>query len=147
MERRTPDALVACREAVRCFRERGFRTVNEQYDAQSFGDVLIDLASPKFDLRFTRDRGQYFISLRHPNDEEWFDEHAVLTLIGASDDADALVQDKWASPQAVASAIERHFEAIAAAFSEEQYEQTKERLRHIEQQRAARRFGWNAPPN
>ena len=115
-ENPTPEALVASRTALQRLRESGFRTQREEYDARAFGNIVIDLASKDLEIRFTRDRGQYFISVRKVGETEWFNEHTILFAIGAANVAEALVREKWASPDAVALAVFDHLSTIRQAF-------------------------------
>jgi hypothetical protein len=141
----TPLALAAARAAVDQLRQRGFRPVEEQYDPNNLGNVLLELASPELHLRFTRDRGQHFIDIRHSNEQEWFNEHTVLVLLGAKSEAEALVHSKWASAEDVAAAIDRHLDEIITAFNDRNYQQTRAQLHRIERERAAKQFGYHAP--
>jgi hypothetical protein len=145
-ENRDPESLVASRTALRRLRESGFQTQREEYDAQAFGNIVIDLASADLEIRFTRDRGQYFISVRKVGETEWFNEHTVLSAIGAATVADALVKEKWASPDAVAAAVYDHLATIRRAFSGSEYSATKATLNAIERESAFRRFG-DVTPN
>ena len=145
--RTEPEALTECRDALRPFLDRGFREAAEKYDAQHFGNVLIDLESQDLRLRLTRDRGQYFIDISTPAENEWFDTHTVLTFLGASAEADALADAGWPSPHRVAELVNNYFESIVAAFDEQRYAKTTEALHAIERQRAKDRFGYEAPPN
>ena len=93
------------------------------------------------------DRGQYFVELRNLADEEWFDEHTVLTFLGAHEAAEELIHQKRKSAEGAVAAVDQHFAAIAAAFSDERYAKTKEGLHLIARDYAERLFGYHAPPN
>jgi hypothetical protein len=144
-EDHTPQALVASRAALRQLIEAGFRMYREQFDAETFGNIVIDLASADLEIQFTRDRGQYFISLRKVGEPEWFSEHTVLSAIGAAALADALVKEKWASPYTVAAAVYDHLDTIRQAFGTSEYSATKALLNGIERHSAFQRFGYATP--
>ncbi len=147
MQGTTPELLTISRRAIRRLLVHGFRTISEQYADYNLGNICIDLESPQLGLRFTSDRGQYFVEVRNLADDEWFDEHTVLTFLGAQESAQELIQQERKSAEGAVSAVEQHFAAIAAAFSDERYPKTKEGLRLIERDRAESLFGYHAPPN
>jgi len=147
MQATTPELLAISRRAVRPLLDHGFRTVSELYADYNLGNICIELESSQLGLRFTSDRGQYFVEVRNLADEEWFDEHTVLTFLGAQEAAEELIQQKRQLAEGAVSAVDQHFAAIVAAFSVERYPKTKEGLRLIERDRAERLFGYHAPPN
>ena len=147
MTRTERETLTACRDAIRPLVDRGFREVRATYDGRRFGNVLIDLESPNLRVRLTRDRGQYFIDVSKPADDEWFDTHTVLIFLGASAEANALADAGWPSPHRVAELVAKHFPSIAAAFADSRYAETVEALHGIERKSALDRFGYEAPPN
>jgi hypothetical protein len=144
-EEHTPQVLVASRTALRQLIGAGFRIHREHYDGETFGNIVIDLVSADLEIHFTRDRGQYFISLRKVGEDEWFSEHTVLSAIGAAAVADALVKEKWAFPHMVAAAVYDHLDTIRRAFGSSEYSATKAALNNIERQSAFRRFGYVTP--
>ncbi len=120
----------------------------EQYDPQSFGDVCLDLVSSNLRLRFTRDRGQYFISVGSTQDAEWFNEYTVLVFLNATDEADQLVVEKWSSANNVADVVARYLAKIDDAFGSRKYAETREALHRIETTQVEKLFGkFKAPPN
>lgn len=146
-QRDTPQPLREVREALERFIARGLHVEREEYDPQMFGNVCVDLTDAELRLRMTRDRGQYFISIGAFQDEEWFDEHSVLVLLGAANEADQLAREQWKSAERVAEVVARHFPKIREAFSTARYPDTREGLHRIEAKRAKELFGYEAPPN
>jgi len=143
----TPTLRAISHRAIRPFLDRGFRTVGEQYADYNLGNVAISLESSQLGLQFVSEKGQYSVEVRSLADSEWFDEHTVLTFIGAHEAAEKLIEEKRSSPEGAVSAIDQNFEAIATAFSDERYSMTKQGLNVIERENATRRFGYQAPPN
>jgi hypothetical protein len=145
MPNQTSEPLVSARATLERFRRHGFHEVAAAYDARHFGNLVIELVSPRLCLQLTRDRGQYFISLRHPDDPEWFNEHTVLVFLGAAAEASALVESGWRDCDEIANAVESHIGEIVSAFSND-YSSTAAALHEIERKSAEERFGYR-PPN
>src|SRR3712207_4518000 len=107
-----PEPLEMPRRVLQKLTSQGFQIVEERYSPKKFGNILVVLESQHLQVRLTRDRGQYFINMRNPSDAEWFDEHAVLYVIGAVADAEGLVQQQWASAETVVETFNRHLSAV-----------------------------------
>lgn len=141
-----PEPLRIVRDACERFRPEGFRVIREHCDAQAFGNVCVELRNRDLRLRFTRDRGQYFIDVAALNDEEWFGECTLLTFLGALDAAGQLIKERWASAEHVAEAVAQRLPEIAAAFDSGKYVATRVSLKRLESQLAVLARRANAPP-
>lgn len=62
--------------------ERGMRVVGERQDQASFGNAVVELTCPDFDLRVIRDRGQVALDVSPPGQEEWHSLGNVLAFVG-----------------------------------------------------------------
>jgi hypothetical protein len=147
MQKTSLDELEAAKGSLAPFVARGFIVRFEEFNPSVFGNLVIELASPDLFVRLVRDRGQYFLDLRNPRDDEWFDEETVLRLIGETEAADDLVSRKWTSAVPAVAAICDRFAAILEAFSDARYQQTKAELQRLQRQRAATLFNHGEPPN
>jgi hypothetical protein len=68
-----PDELRADIEALlHDLKQRGFTVIEERYDPQSFGNVLVRLEHDQTAVRIVRDRGEWRIDIAGPGQLDWF---------------------------------------------------------------------------
>jgi hypothetical protein len=61
--------------------QRGMRVVVERQDQASFGNAVVEVTSPDFDLRIVRDRGQVALDVSASGQGEWHSLENVLAFI------------------------------------------------------------------
>jgi hypothetical protein len=70
-------------QVPRFFDELGFRIVQDEYDANSFGNSVLTLESHELRLRFIRDRGQLFGEVASPSEpDNWWNLEDVWDILG-----------------------------------------------------------------
>jgi hypothetical protein len=67
-----PEIAAEVRAVTDALAERGYRPVNERYDAGSFGNLLMVLERDAALVRLVRDRGQWFIEATPRGADDWF---------------------------------------------------------------------------
>jgi len=112
------------------------RVIDSSYSWRAFGNADIGLEGDALRVRVTRDRGQYFVDLSPRWTADWFDEHTVLQLVGATDSAQALVDLKWASMLPAAEAIRTHLSAILDRFGREMWQESRAAMKRLQEQRS-----------
>src|SRR3954470_8497276 len=61
------------------------KVTRSDYDAQHFGDAVVELEGDKLKVRVVRDRGQILVDLAPLGCRDWFDEDVVLQSVGVED--------------------------------------------------------------
>jgi hypothetical protein len=66
--------------------KHGFTIVDEHYDREHFGNVLVVADSKDLRLRFTKDRGQRFVEIAAAGTVSWIDLPDVLRTVDPASD-------------------------------------------------------------
>lgn len=117
------------------------RVIDSAYSVASFGDADIGLEGDDLRVRVTRDRSQYFVTLSPRWTADWFDEHTVLRLVGATDAAQNLVDLEWKSMLPAAEAIRAHLAEILKRFGPDNWQDSLATMKRLQEQRARELFG------
>jgi hypothetical protein len=95
------------------FSVEAFQSKNKEA-THSFGDVRIVLASERFSLRFTSDRGQLFVDVAPPRSVDlWYDLSEVLKAAGMRS-----VAGPYESAEAAVDEVETHEALIIGRFAD-----------------------------
>jgi hypothetical protein len=127
-------------------RGRGFRVAHSQM-SPSFGDAVVDFASPTLLIRLLRDRGQVFLDVApagggpDAGGPHWFDLPLLLEYLGAQDHATALVAGGQRDIGEVARILQAHFDEIAGVLGGPRAAEVLPRLAQLRQTRADARYG------
>ena len=95
--------------------QHGFKTVEEIYRPEEFGNALIKMVSSDFQLRFTRDRSQVFVDIAPPATDRWYKLEYVLEFV----DSDICSNDFGAPPEIdkLAKSLEKNYERVRELLS------------------------------
>jgi hypothetical protein len=117
------------------------RVIDGSYSWRAFGNADIGLEGDALRVRVTRDRGQYFVTLSPRWTADWFDEHTVLQLVGATDSAQELVDLNWTSMLPAAKAIRTHLIDILDRFGREKWQESRAAMKRLQEQRSREQSG------
>jgi len=123
----------------------GPRLLLSEYSPESFGNAIVVLEGDALRVRVKRDRSQLLVDLAPRGRSEWFDEHVVLQLVGATEAAQALAAGEWRALAPSAEAIHAHFSTIVARFQSDAWSQTRSDLKSLQERRARELFSWPRP--
>src|SRR4051812_6015247 len=84
--------------------KNGFSVASTLHDPESFGNTQIVLVSDAFKMRFTCDRGQYFLELATLTSSSWYALTDILYLLGKRND----VQGFWEEPEDAVTQFNLH---------------------------------------
>ena len=120
---------------------RRFRLVSAE-TSPSFGDALADFESPTLRVRVLRDRGQIFIDVAPAEDPAtWFDLPLMLTFLGETDAAAALLAGGQGDMREVAALLQAHYDDIERTLGQLRSPDVVRRLSQLRVARADARFG------
>ena len=139
------DPLAEAKQLATPLLQRGFSVGREEYAPKVFGNLVLELSSSTLVIRLARERGEYSLDVRSPQDDEWFDHDVILRFLGESE-AGEDPNGKMTSPESMIAAFCERLPRVVEVFSDERYPASKVRLKRIEQDRAAAAYGYR-PPN
>jgi hypothetical protein len=100
------------------------KVTRSDYDAEQFGDAVVELEGDKLKVRVVRDRGQVMADLAPLGCPDWFDEDVVLQSVGVAD-AKALEVISSRTVEQAAEAIAARFSAIVQSFDNANWKATE----------------------
>lgn len=107
----------------------GFEKKRDIYDEAHFGDTDVHLRSERLNLRLSRERGQWFLSVGpawEPND--WYEIGDVIEARGGE------VKDTTELEE-LSGLFTENYESLCAAFTREAYLETRKCAKSIERRR------------
>ena len=124
-------------------REHGFRSINERFDPEFFGNALLQFSAEQLTIQVDCDRDQYFCSFSSATDPQVsFSECTILQALEANVDCQSLIQSKWASVYDLATIVKRHLPRIATMFAVGTYPTTRSTLMAIRRGHLRERIGF-----
>ena len=117
------------------------RIIDSSYSAMSFGNADIGLEGDTLRIRVTRDRGQYLVDVSPLGVAEWFDQDAVLRLVGAEESLASLSHSDLRSLELAAGAFHTHLAAIESLFRPPAWPESRIALKALQERRAHELFG------
>ena len=85
------DFVEVARRHLQALSGQGFVETSARYDAEAFGNALVELRSPELRIRLVRDRSQLFVSVApEPAPERWFDLAVLAAWLGRREMAEAI---------------------------------------------------------
>jgi len=120
------------------YREHKFRFADSAV-SDSFGDAMLLMESPDFNLRFCRDRGRLHLefqsnAMSRDDADSWYSIELVRYVITKEDQFHGILD------QDGAMFLQAHYKDIREIFSEEQMPETAGKLKRAKRVRAKRIF-------
>jgi hypothetical protein len=103
----------------------GARIVRSDYDAEAFGNAIIELETDKLRVRVVRDRSVISVDLAPVGYGDWFDEEVVLQSVGAHVEAKSLNRIMNRGLKGAAKAIAPNVDAIVRRFEKGNWPSTE----------------------
>lgn len=96
-----------------------FTVLRAAVDNEHFGNEVVICSSPRFRLKFVKDRGQVFVEISPGSQEPWYPLEDVLKVALSSQEFEGKHAYYMADP---ASALELNLDAVTRAVHEKQDE-------------------------
>lgn len=93
------------------FEKYNFQARERKYDSEHFGNAYLIVANSQLEIRFIKDRSQYFIDIRSPKDTVW---HQFVRMVEFL----KLVDDQCIDIRKQLALFEDHYDQICAVFND-----------------------------
>lgn len=117
-------------EFIKILESNGFQIIYKLYDSKHFGNIIVDMCRDQYFFRLLKDRGVWEISVKNQNRS--YTESTMLYIRALLDKIplDDIVEN-WKTEEQI-KYLETNFDEIISSFSDQQIDDTEDRIRKID---------------